>query len=318
VLRFLLRRVTGVVPVLIGVTIVAFGIITLIPGDPATAILGPQATGEAVASLRADMGLDRPLHVQYWRWLSDALHGDLGTSIRFGQPVAPLVVDRFVNTLWLAGAALLIATMTGVAAGLVAARRAGSVADRTIMFGSLLGNSMPHFWLGILLIVLFSLRLGWLPAGGMFSIREGPSLSQTLQHLVLPAATLGVIAAGVTARLARSAMVEVLSQDYIRTARSVGVREWVITWKHALKNGSLPIVTIVGAQAGFLLSGAVLTEIVFVWPGLGTLMFESIKQRDFPVVQGGLLLVAVAVTFVNLAVDLIYGLLDPRIQHAAR
>jgi len=318
VLRFLLRRVTGVVPVLIGVTIVAFGIITLIPGDPATAILGPQASGEAVASLRADMGLDRPLHVQYWRWLSDALHGDLGTSIRFGEPVAPLVIDRFVNTLWLAGASLLIATMTGVAAGLVAARRAGSVADRTIMFGSLLGNSMPHFWLGILLIVLFSLRLGWLPTGGMFSIREGPSLSQTLHHLILPAATLGIIAAGVTARLARSAMVEVLSQDYIRTARSVGVREWVITWKHALKNGSLPIVTIVGAQAGFLLSGAVLTEIVFAWPGLGTLMFESIKQRDFPVVQGGLLLVAVAVTFVNLAVDLIYGLLDPRIQHAAR
>jgi peptide/nickel transport system permease protein len=315
---FVLRRALGVVPVLIGVTIVAFGIITLIPGDPATAILGPQATGEAVASLRAEMGLDRPLYVQYWRWLADALRGDLGTSIRLGQPVAPIVVDRFVNTLWLAGASLLIATMTGVAAGLVAARRAGSVADRTIMFGSLLGNSMPHFWLGILLVVLFSLRLGWLPTGGMFSIREGPSLSQTLLHLVLPASTLGFIAAGVTARLARSAMVEVLSQDYIRTARSVGVREWVITWKHALKNASLPIVTIVGAQAGFLLSGAVLTEIVFAWPGLGTLMFESIKQRDFPVVQGGLLLVAVVVTFLNLAVDLLYGLLDPRIQHATR
>jgi peptide/nickel transport system permease protein len=315
--RYILRRVAGVLPVLIGVTVVAFGIITLIPGDPATAMLGSQASQEAIDALRAEMGLDQPLVVQYWRWLSNAVTGDLGTSIRLGGPVTTLVSERFGNTLWLASSSLVIATVVGVTSGLIAARRAGSLADRMVMLGSLFGNSMPHFWLGILLIVLFALRLEWLPAGGMFSIREGPSLSQTLVHLILPAVTLGLIAAGVTARLARSAMAEVLDQDYIRTARAIGVRESVITWKHALKNAALPIITIIGAQAGFLLSGAVLTEIVFAWPGIGTLMYDSITQRDFPVVQGCLLLIAAAVTVVNLAVDVVYGLLDPRIQYAA-
>lgn len=316
-LRYVLRRLASVLPVLIGVTVVAFGIIMLIPGDPATAMLGSQASQESIAALRTEMGLDQPLAVQYWRWLSKAVTGDLGTSIRLGGPVTALVTERFVNTLWLAGSSLLIATGVGVTTGLLAARRAGSLADRIVMLGSLFGNSMPHFWLGILLIVLFALRLEWLPAGGMFSIREGPSLSQTLIHLILPAATLGLIAAGVTARLARSAMAEVLGHDYIRTARSIGVRESVITWKHALKNAALPIITIIGAQAGFLLSGAVLTEIVFAWPGIGTLMYDSITQRDFPVVQGCLLLIAAAITLMNLAVDVVYGVLDPRIHHAA-
>ena len=316
-LWYLVRRTIGVVPVLIGVTIVAFGIIALIPGDPATAMLGAQASQASVDALRAEMGLDQPLPVQYWRWLSDAVTGDLGTSIRLGGPVSALVARRFVNTLWLTGSSLLLATVVGIGTGIVAARRAGSLTDRMVMLGSLFGNSMPHFWLGILLIVLFALRLEWLPAGGMFSIREGPSLSQTLVHLILPAVTLGLIAAGVTARLARSAMAEVLGQDYIRTARAIGVRESVITWKHALKNAALPIITIIGAQAGFLLSGAVLTEIVFAWPGIGTLMYDSITQRDFPVVQACLLLIAAAVTLANLAVDVVYGLLDPRIHYAA-
>lgn len=313
----MVRHAARLLPVLIGVTIVAFGILALIPGDPAVAILGPQASSDALASLRTEMGLDRPVYVQYWRWLTDALSGDLGTSISSGDPVTTLVFDRFINTLWLTGASLLIATVLGLVAGLVAARRQGSLIDRAIMFVSLLGNSMPHFWLAIMLIVVFALWLGWFPTGGMYSVREGPSLSQTLQHLILPAATLGVIASGVIARLTRSAMSEVLAQDYIRTARSIGIRESVITCKHALKNASLPIVTIIGAQAGDLLSGAVLTEIVFAWPGLGTLIFDSIMQRDFPVVQGGMLLMALVVTMMNVAVDVSYGVLDPRIRHAS-
>lgn len=312
---YVARRAIGVIPVLIGVTLVAFGIIALIPGDPATAMLGAQASQASIQALRVEMGLDQPLYVQYWRWLSDAVTGDLGTSLRLGGSVTALVAGRFVNTLWLTGSSLMIASVVGVGSGIIAARRPGSFTDRAVMLGSLFGNSMPHFWLGILLIVLFALRLEWLPAGGMFALREGPSLSQTLVHLVLPTLTLGLIAAGVTARLTRSAMAEVLSQDYIRTARSIGVREAVIVWKHALKNAALPIITIVGAQAGFLLSGAVLTEIVFAWPGIGTLIYDSITQRDFPVVQGCLLLIAAAVTFVNLAVDVLYGVLDPRIHY---
>jgi peptide/nickel transport system permease protein len=311
---YVTRRTLALIPVLFGICLVTFALIRLVPGDPAVAMLGPLAEPADVAQLHRALGLDQPVPVQFANWLGRALTGDLGDSIQQRVPVTELLLSRLQNTLILSAAGLLISTVAGVMAGIVSAARPRSLLDRGVMALSLFGQSMPSFWLGMILIVAFAVQLRWLPAGGMFSLREGPSLAGTLQHLILPALTLGLISTGIVARLTRSAMLDALGNDYVRTARGKGLRERVVLWRHAFRNASLPVVTIIGAQVGFLLGGAVLTETVFAWPGIGLLMYQAIGTRDLPVIQGGTILIATAFCFVTLIVDLTYGFLDPRIK----
>ena len=310
---YVIKRVVGLVPVLFGVSLVTFALIRLVPGDPALALLGPLAEPKDLEQLREALGLEEPLPLQFWHWLTRAITGDLGTSLHSQTPVTDLLMSRLQNTLILSGTALVLSTAAGVVAGIISAARPRSLLDRGVMVLSLFGQSMPSFWLGLVLIVLFAVQLRWLPAGGMFSLRDGPSFIGGLQHLILPAFTLALISTGVVARLTRSAMLEALGNDYVRTARGKGLRERVVLWRHAFRNAALPVVTIIGTQVGFLLGGAVLTETVFAWPGIGLLMYDAIGQRDLPVIQGGTLFVAFAFCVVNLIVDLTYGVLDPRI-----
>jgi len=303
------------VPVLLGVSVVVFLVLHLSPGDPAEIMLGSQATREDLTRLRAELGLDEPLHVQYVRWLAHVAQGDLGRSIWMKRPVLAEVLDRLRATLILTGTALLLSTAGGIALGVASATRPNSLLDRLSAVASLFGASMPVFWLGIVLMVIFSLWLGWLPASGMFAPYGGGDLGNLLAHLVLPALTLGAASITIIARLTRSTMLEVLGQDYIRTARAKGLVERRVVVRHGLKNALIPIVTVVGVQAGYLLGGAVLTETVFAWPGVGTLMVQGILARDFPLVQGCVLVIALSFVLINLAVDLLYGWLDPRIRY---
>jgi peptide/nickel transport system permease protein len=313
--RFLVRRLLLLVPVLMGVSVIVFLVLHLAPGDPAEIMLGSQATQEDRLRLRADLGLDDPLHVQYGRWLGHVARGDLGRSLWMRRPVLGEVLVRLKATLILTGTALVLSSIGGVALGVVSATRPNSWLDRTSAIASLFGASMPVFWLGIVLMVVFSLTLGWLPASGMYAPYGGGDVEDLLRHLVLPALTLAAASVTIVARLTRSAMLEVLGQDYIRTARAKGLVERRIVVRHALKNALVPIVTVIGVQAGYLLGGAVLTETVFAWPGVGTLMVQGILARDIPLVQGCVLVVALTFVLVNLFVDLLYAWLDPRIRY---
>jgi peptide/nickel transport system permease protein len=313
--RYLTRRLLSLVPVLAGASVVVFLVLHLSPGDPAEIMLGSQATQEDLARLRAELGLTAPLPVQYLRWLGHVLQGDLGRSIWTKRPVLGEVLGRFRATLILTGSALLLSTAGGILLGIASATRRNSFLDRVSAVLSLFGASMPVFWLGIVLMVTFSLWLGWLPASGMFAPYGGGNARDLLAHLVMPAVTLAAASTAIVARLTRSSMLEVLGQDYIRTARSKGMVERVVVVRHGLWNALMPIVTVVGVQAGYLLGGAVLTETVFAWPGVGTLMVQGILARDFPLVQGCVLVVALTFALINLGVDLLYGYLDPRIRY---
>ncbi len=313
--RYLARRLLLLVPVLAGVSVVIFMVLHLSPGDPVEIMLGSQATQEDRARLRAELGLDQPLHVQYGRWLGHVARGDLGRSLWMKRPVLDEVLGRFKATLVLTGTALLLSSLAGVALGVASSIRPNSVLDRLSAVASLFGASMPTFWLGIVLMVIFALWLGWLPASGMYAAYGGGDLRDLLAHLVLPAVTLAAASVTIIARLTRATMLETLGQDYIRTARAKGVVERAVVLRHGLKNALIPIVTVVGVQAGYLLGGAVLTETVFAWPGVGTLMVQGILARDFPLVQGCVLVVALSFVLVNLAVDLLYAWLDPRIRY---
>jgi peptide/nickel transport system permease protein len=315
VTAYLARRLLLLVPVLLGVSVVVFLVLHLSPGDPAEIMLGSQATQEDLARLRADLGLNEPLPVQYARWLGHVVRGDLGRSIWMKRPVLGEVLERLKATLLLTGTALLLSTVGGIALGVLSATRPNSLLDRLSAVASLFGASMPVFWLGIVLMVIFSLWLGWLPASGMWAPYGGGDLRDLLAHLVLPALTLCAASITIVARLTRSTMLDVLGQDYIRTARAKGLVEARVVTRHGLKNAMIPIVTVVGVQAGYLLGGAVLTETVFAWPGVGTLMVQGILARDFPLVQGCVLVIALSFVLINLAVDLLYGWLDPRIRH---
>jgi peptide/nickel transport system permease protein len=313
--RFLVRRLLLLVPVLMGVSVIVFLVLHLAPGDPAEIMLGSQATQADRMRLRADLGLDDPLYVQYARWMGHVVQGDLGRSLWMRRPVLGEVLTRLKATLLLTATALVISSIGGVALGILSATRPNSLLDRTSAVASLFGASMPVFWLGIVLMVIFSLTLGWLPASGMFAPYGGGDLADLLKHLVLPAITLAAASVTIVARLTRAAMLEVLGQDYIRTARAKGLVESRVVVRHALKNALVPIVTVVGVQAGYLLGGAVLTETVFAWPGVGTLMVQGILARDIPLVQGCVLVVALTFVLVNLTVDLLYAWLDPRIRY---
>lgn len=310
---FLARRLLHLGPVLLGVSLIVFLVMHLAPGDPAEVMLGANANKEDLASLRTQLGLDQPLHIQYLTWIGHVARGDLGRSLWMKRPVLGEVLERFKATILLTGSALLLSTVGGVSLGIASATRANSLLDRLSGVASLVGASMPVFWLGIVLMVIFSLWLGWLPASGMYAPYGGGGLRDLLSHLILPTVTLAAASVTIIARLTRATMLETLGQDYVRTARAKGLGERMVVWRHALKNALIPIVTVVGVQAGYLLGGAVLTETVFAWPGVGTLVVQGILARDMPLVQGGVLIIALSFVLVNLLVDTLYAWLDPRI-----
>jgi peptide/nickel transport system permease protein len=300
---YLLRRLLQSLLVLLGVSFVVFFILHL-TGDPALILLPPDASAEDVQRFREAMGFNDPFIVQYGRFLGGALRGDFGQSVRHGEPAFSLVVERLPATFELSGAALLVALGLAIPAGIVSAVRRNTTVDYVSTVAALLGQSMPTFWLGIMLILVFSVRLNLLPSSGR----------GTLEHLVMPAFTLGLFTTARIMRLTRSGMLEVLGQDYIRTARAKGVSDRPVVWKHALKNAAIPIVTIVGIELGTLLGGAVITETIFAWPGVGRLSVQAIYNRDYPVVQAAVFLLASTFVLVNLVVDVLYTYLDPRIR----
>ncbi len=304
--RYVLRRLALAVPVLFGVSLAVFLMIHLVPGDPATVLAGDTAPPEQIEAIRHELGLDEPLPVQYLRFLGRLAHGSLGTSIRTGRDVTVEILDRFPYTLELALVAVVIATVAGVTVGVWAAVNRGRLADQLTMGVAILGLSVPSFWVGILMVMAFSLTLHWLPVAG----------AGTWQHLVMPAIALSLPSAAIKARITRSSMLEVLSQDHLRTARAKGLRERTVIVRHALKNALIPIVTLVGLQFGGLLGGAFIIETIFGWPGLGQLAVQSIFVRDLPAIQGTVLLVALAYFASNLIVDVAYAWLDPRIRYS--
>lgn len=327
------RRLLGIIPVLFGISLLVFLFLHLIPGDPAVVMLGERAEPERIAALRSKLGLERPLWEQYLFFVGNLLQGDMGTSIFSQLTIKEQLARRWPATFELAIAATLFAVIIGIPLGILAAVRKNTIVDNLATSFSLLGVSMPVFWLGLLLVYLFAVNLQWLPAGGRLSIdvdalfkpitgfyvldalAQPQTFWDVAKHLILPAITLGTIPLAILTRITRSAMLEVLSQDYVRTARAKGLTERRVIWRHALKNALLPVVTIIGLQFGTLLGGAILTETIFSWPGIGSWIYEGILNRDYPVVQGGVIFVALVFVIVNLIVDLSYALLDPRIQY---
>jgi peptide/nickel transport system permease protein len=302
---YVARRLLLLVPVLLGVSLISFGLLQLVPGDPALILAGEEATEEVLARIRQEHGLNQPLPIQFLVYLRHAVTGNLGISIQSRQPVARLIGERFPFTLKLACLAILVSAAIGVVAGVVAATRRNSALDLASLVGSLVGISLPIFWLGLLAILVFSVKLHWLPAGG----------SGTAAHLILPALVLGAASSAVIARTTRASMLEVLRQDYVRTARAKGVEERLVIFRHALGNAMIPILTVFGLEFGYNLGGAVLTETVFSLPGVGRLIVEGIFARDYPVVQGALLIVATTFVLVNLLTDIAYAFFDPRIRY---
>ena len=347
--RYILRRLLSVIPTLIGVTFVIFMFQRLIPGDPAVAMLGEHAAEENVERIREQLGLNRAPFLdrealangdlggffdsQYFRYLGRLIRLDLGDSIHRRIPVAETLAIRFPATVELALLSLLIAILIGIPVGIASAARRNSALDGASMIGSLIGVSMPIFWLGLMEIMLFAVILGWLPTGGRLSTgieiqritglylvdslltANIPGFIDAFQHIILPAIALATIPMAIIARMTRSSMLDVLQEDYIRTATAKGLAERVVLFRHALKNAFLPVITIIGIQAGTLMAGAVLTETIFAWPGIGKWVYDAILGRDYPIVQGGTLLIAIIFVFFNLLVDVSYALLDPRIHY---
>lgn len=311
--RYLLTRLVAALPVALGVATIVFVIIRL-SGDPVDLMLPPDASHEQREELRQRLGLDAPVIVQYAAWLEHAAVGDLGRSLVTGEPVADMVFRRIGPTALLAATALSMAVVAGLLLGSLAGVNRNRAIDRITMVIAVLGTSMPSFWLGLVLLLVFSVKLGWLPTGGMFSPR-GPRLEELPAHLLLPAATLAVWSTALIARLTRSSMLEVIGEDFIRTARAKGLGERVVVTRHALKNALIPVVTVIGLQVGGLLGGAVIVEAIFSWPGVGSLMLMGISQRDFPLVQGAVLVIALAFVLVTLVVDVLYAYLNPRIRY---
>ncbi len=303
---FLRRRLLGLISVLFGVITIVFLIIHLVPGDPARIMLGEGALPSDVEALRESLGLNRPLIVQYFDFFAKLFQGDLGRSFNTGQPVLSAIIERFPATLILTAASMFFAIIIAVPIGIITAAKRNTVIDNLGMIFSLIGVSMPAFWLGPILVLIFSVKLGILPVSGSGSIK----------HLVLPSFSLGFALAAIISRMTRASMIEVLDQDYIRTARAIGVSEKIIFLKHALRNAIIPVVTIVGLQFGALLGGVIIIEIIFSWPGIGQLLIPAIMRRDYPLVQGCILFIAVVYIFVNLIVDIIYAYIDPRIKYS--
>ncbi|MDR2068857.1 MAG: ABC transporter permease [Spirochaetaceae bacterium] len=308
-LKYIIKRLMLMIPVLLGVTFIVFFIMNLTPGDPAVLILGEQASPEAIAQVREELGLNDPLLVRYVTYIKNMCRGDLGISYRNKLSVWDQVWDKFPNTCILAFAGIIVALVIGIPVGILSAKKQYTVLDNITVVLSLVGVSMPNFWLGLLLSLLFALKLGWLPSQGM-----GSGFFPLLRSVILPAITLGTGVAATVVRMTRSSMLEVIRQDYIVTARSKGITEKEVTRKHMFKNALIPIITAVGLEFGILLGGAMLTETVFSWPGLGRLMVDAITRKDIPMVLGSVIFMAVMFSLVNLAVDIIYAFVDPRIK----
>ena len=302
-LQFILKRLGLAILVAFTVSFISFSLLFL-SGDPAAALAGETASGEDVEALRRLYGFDRPMLVQYGEWLFSAIQGDFGESYYFRLPVASLIADRLSVTMILGVCGITFALLTAVPLGVVAAIRPNSIIDRVALFISVAGQAMPSFWFGLILIVVFAIQLGWLP----------PSGTETWRHFILPTIVLGYYAMPAIMRLTRAGMLDVLNSDYIRTARAKGMSSGRINGIHALRNALIPVITVIGLSVGTLLAGAILTETIFSWPGIGKWMVDSIFRRDYPVVQGGLLLIAVMVMVVNLTVDMLYGIINPKIR----
>lgn len=304
-LKFTMKRLVYLVLVLVGVSFLVFLLLYMTPGDPVRMMLGESATPEAQAELRLELGLDDPFLVQYGRYIKNiVVHQDLGTSYSTRRPVLDEIMTVFPNTVKLATAAIIIAVILGTFLGIVSAVKQNSLLDNAVMVLALIGTSAPIFWIGIRMIILFSVNLGWLPPSGFGSFKQ----------LIMPALALGMQSTAVVARMTRSSMLEVIRQDFVKTARAKGQKESVVIMKHVFRNALIPVITVVGLQFGTLLGGAMLTEVVFSIPGVGRLMIEAIKQRDFPIVQGSVLFVAACFSLVNLAVDLLYAVVDPKVS----
>ncbi|MGI6129061.1 MAG: ABC transporter permease [bacterium] len=304
-LKYVTRRLLLLIPLLFVVSLIVFSMVHLMPGDPAEIIAGEAATPEDIENVRQSLGFDKPLHEQYLTWMGRAVRGNFGTSIRTGRPVAQEIGFRFVNTVILSVVSIVFSTTLGIAAGIISATRRYSLYDNITMVVALVGISVAPFYLGLMLMLLFSVKLGWFPLMGF----------ESWVSIILPAVTLGARPVGMIARMTRSSMLEVLGQDYIVTARAQGMPERIVIFKHALRNALTTIVTVVGLQFGQQLGGAILTETVFAWPGIGRLAVESINARDFPIVQASVLLLATSFVLINLAVDVLYAYVNPRVRY---
>ncbi|HEX7712760.1 MAG TPA: ABC transporter permease [Bacillota bacterium] len=333
-LKYIIKRLLLLIPVLFGISLVVFIVMHLFTADPAALILGQHATVSQIQALRQEMGLNDPIYVQFGKFIWNLLHGDLGRSLMTRRPVVQEFISQFPATIELALFSLLLATVIGILAGIISAVKRYSIWDYTSMFGALLGVSMPIFWLGLILIIIFGVNLQWLPVAGRIDIGFEPATItrfylldslltgnwaafwSTIRHLILPGVALAAYSMAIIARMTRSTMLEVVKQDYIRTAHAKGLSESRVIKHHALKNALIPVVTVIGLQLGFLLGGAMLTETVFSWPGIGSLTVNAIMASDYPMVQGSVLLVASVFVLVNLVVDLLYAYLDPRIRYS--
>ncbi|WP_119459114.1 ABC transporter permease subunit [Rhodospirillaceae bacterium SYSU D60014] len=333
-IRFLVTKIALLIPTFVGVTLLTFAMIRLIPGDPILLLAGERGIDpDRYAELRTQYGFDKPLLIQYGNYIVDVLQGDLGRSIVTKKPVLTEFLTLFPATIELSLCAMIFAVLVGLPVGIIAGVRRGTIWDHSVMGVSLTGYSMPIFWWGLLLIILFSVNLGWTPVSGRISLlyyfdsvtgfmlidsllsgQEG-AFRSAVSHLILPSIVLGTIPLAVIARMTRSSMLEVLNEDYVRTARAKGLPPVRVIGLHALRNALIPVVTVIGLQVGVLLAGAILTETIFSWPGIGKWLIESVHRRDYPALQGGILLVAIVVMLVNLSVDLLYGLINPRIRH---
>ena len=312
-LGVVLRRIASALPVLLIVSLITFGLMRLIPGDPAAAMAGLSATQRDIQQLRIDLGLDQPLLVQLVRWYGGLLQGDLGRSILLGKPVVAATMERLPVTIGLSAYSLVLTLALGVLAGVIAALRQNSWVDQLAMMFAMIGISVPNFFLGLMMIIFFAVKLGWLPTGGYVPFTEDPV--GWLRSMTMPAISLAMLQAGLLARITRSTMLEVLRQDYIRTARAKGLPQRQVVFKHALANALIPIVTVVGIIVSLLLSGAVVTEALFSIPGIGQLLTQAVLSRDYPMVQGGLLLVTAFLLMVNIGVDILYAAIDPRVRY---
>jgi peptide/nickel transport system permease protein len=312
IVRFLARRLLYSLVVLLGVLIVVFGLVHLVPGDPVRIALGTRYSPDAYQTLRAASGLDRPIVEQFFGYIGSALTGDLGVSFRNGDPVTLTLLDRLPATLSLAVVGIVIALLISVPAGIWAALREGRISDAVVRISSQFGVSIPDFWMGLLLIALFASTLGWLPTSGYQALSDNPT--GWLRHVILPGLTVGLVAGAIMTRYIRSALLDVASMGYVRTARSKGLPPWVVTLRHIVRNALIPVLTITGIQLATILGGVIVVEVVFAWPGIGRLVYTAVAARDYPLIQGAVLLIAALFLFINLVVDVLYAVVDPRIR----
>ena len=312
-LRYLMNRIVGLIAVMFIVATIVFVIIRVTPGDPAAVMLGPEASQQDISALRTQLGLDRPLPLQYVTWLGQLARGDLGQSIFLNKPVLSALADRAEPTFWLTIMSLLIATAIAVPVGILSAVKRGTVLDQSVLSFSMFTSSVPSFWLGLLLMQVVAVKLGWLPVSGY----GGPdaSIGTRLSHLILPAVVLGVVNSALITRFNRASMLDVLRDDYVRTARAKGLTETRVILKHAVRNALIPILTVIGLTTALLISGAVVTETVFGLPGVGSLVVSAVLRRDYPVIQGALLVIAAIYVLINLFIDLMYMVVDPRVRY---